>query len=894
MASKINYQKDHKFKFTFVMPVYNVESYLRETIECILSQTLNFEGNCQIIFVNDGSTDNSETVCLEYEKKYPFNIVYIKQENRGVSAARNVGVKSAEGKYISFLDSDDIISTDTLERVYNFFEEHYDSIDVVGIKLEFFEALEGPHPLNFKFDKTRVVDIEEEYSCIQLSGGASFIKTEAIKNKHVFDEQLIVAEDAKLVTEIILEKMAWGAVSEPTYYYRKRYAGGSALNSATKKSDYYTHTLKRVHTYLLDLSQEKLKHVPRYVQYLVMYDLQWRLRQKEEPEALSVIERTQYEEHLRSVLQRVDNDIILEQKTLSSEHKIHALSIKYDEDVMKESKLRNGDVYYRDQCIYRFGKRQRVHLELIHIHGDTLIIEGRFFGLIFKGSSLNFLSGSKKYAVQYQARPAIETFSLGKKIFSGNGFSITVPLRLNSTIAAQLAVGDNTLLLPISTGRLTRVDSSSRSSYRIMDNYILSFPSSTRMFVLAYSRKNHVKKELKRLYDLLTCTHEKRLSLAGFRILYYLSKPFMERNIWLLSDRIDAAGDNAEALFRYLCGIDDKSINPIFTVKRTSSDYDKMKKIGHVIDRDSWYFKLVFLHADKVISSHADDYVINAFREDEQIMRDIYSFDFVFLQHGIIMNDLSKWANRYNKNIKLFVTSAHKERKSILEDTYSYSEKEVILSGLPRYDLLISKPTNTIIIAPTWRWRLAQNLDANNEKVYSKQFKNSEYFKFYNNLLTNRRIREALENHNANIEFYIHPSLSPQVIDFTASERVKIIKPPYDYRSAFEKGNLLVTDYSSVAFDFAYMKKPIIYTQFDEKTFFSEQVYDRGYFSYEKDGLGVVVYNEEETVEEIIRSIRTGYAMDKKYQKRVDEFYAYTDRNNSQRVYKAIKEMNVN
>jgi CDP-glycerol glycerophosphotransferase (TagB/SpsB family) len=116
---------------------------------------------------------------------------------------------------------------------------------------------------------------------------------------------------------------------------------------------------------------------------------------------------------------------------------------------------------------------------------------------------------------------------------------------------------------------------------------------------------------------------------------------------------------------------------------------------------------------------------------------------------------------------------------------------------------------------------------------------------------------------------------------------------PHSYKQAFSTGSLLLTDYSSVAFDFAYMKKPVIYTQFDEKDFFEGQMYSKGYFSYEKDGLGPVEGGYTETIEAVVKLLEHNANMEKKYQKRVDSFFKYTDRKNSERVYKAIHKLGV-
>ena len=115
---------ENDFKFSIIMSIYNVAEYLEEAVDSVINQTIGFEDNVQIILVNDGSTDNSEEICLEYKRKYPENIIAISKENGGLSSSRNCGLNYVTGEYVNFFDPDDILSEDTLEHVYKFFKEH--------------------------------------------------------------------------------------------------------------------------------------------------------------------------------------------------------------------------------------------------------------------------------------------------------------------------------------------------------------------------------------------------------------------------------------------------------------------------------------------------------------------------------------------------------------------------------------------------------------------------------------------------------------------------------------------------------------------------------------------------------------------------------------------------
>lgn len=125
-------------KVSVIVPVYNVEKYLSECIESIISQTLI---DWELILVNDGSPDNCEQICLDYAK-LDSRIKYIYQDNRGVSSARNKGLSYSKGEFIFFMDSDDTIDKFFLEKAY--FKAKSDKSDIVVLGAWFFERM--PHP----------------------------------------------------------------------------------------------------------------------------------------------------------------------------------------------------------------------------------------------------------------------------------------------------------------------------------------------------------------------------------------------------------------------------------------------------------------------------------------------------------------------------------------------------------------------------------------------------------------------------------------------------------------------------------------------------------------------------------------------------------------------------
>lgn len=364
--------------------------------------------------------------------------------------------------------------------------------------------------------------------------------------------------------------------------------------------------------------------------------------------------------------------------------------------------------------------------------------------------------------------------------------------------------------------------------------------------------------------------------------------------IWLVSDRASAAGDNGEVLFDYINTLPEVHERVYFVLHKKSADYQRVSDIGEVIHHGSLRHLLLFLSAEKIISSHADTEVTNPFSRQLDRFVGLFNHEFIFLQHGVIRHDHSTWLNRYNKNIKLFVTSSDIEKKSIINKPYHYLTEQIALTGLPRFDRLASAPKNKLIVAPTFRNFLIKNrLNKNGERSYDNSFKASEYYNFYNRFINDQRIGSALKKAGMKGELYLHPVFKAQIHDFTDNSDFQVMGYPYDYNKAFREGNMLVSDYSSVVFDFAYLKKPILYAQFDKEKFYKGHTFPKSdFFEDDKHGFGIICSSYEELVSETINTILQSCEMPKKYKTRVESYFRYNDTNNSKRVYAAIQGLN--
>ena len=305
----------YEFNFSVLMPIYNVEKYLAESIDSLINQSIGFEENIELVIVDDGSPDNSKEIALKYQEKYPNNIKVFSKSNGGQASAFNFGLKHLNGKYVSFLDSDDCLSSNALFEVYDFFEKHYNEIDLVSIPLMFFERRTGGHNLNYKFDSTRVIDLVKEPYYPQLSIASSFVKSEVLKNFE-FNTELIAGYDALMVNKILLMKKKIGVISSCAYHYRKRLDSTSTIDNYKQNEKFFTHSLKNLDINLIEHSKEKLGHVPLFIQYVVAYNVQWFHGISDFPECFKKDEINEFWETFYEILNHVDDSVIKDSRII--------------------------------------------------------------------------------------------------------------------------------------------------------------------------------------------------------------------------------------------------------------------------------------------------------------------------------------------------------------------------------------------------------------------------------------------------------------------------------------------------------------------------------------------------------------------------------------------------
>lgn len=888
------------FLITVIIPIYNAEKYLSEAIDSVVAQTIGFKQNIQVVLVNNATLDNSEAICMKYEDLYPQNITYIKLEkNVGPAGARNAGIPFIKGKYVNFLDSDDKWEVDAFEKAIQFFEKHYEEIDLVSCRVHDFEAWDRWHPLDYTFSSDRVVNIFDEYDCIKTMITSTLIKSEVVCCE-LMDCSILYAEDTKYVTQIILRCGKYGVLRSAVFWYRRHEGEDStAYKMKAENGAYYRNVMQKLHLELHELSRKKYGYVIPYLQYIDAYYLQWRLRDNL-PRNMSEDELQDYRAVCHQVLQDVEDNIIFEQKHIWKEDKLFLLCLKYGRDI-REKLIKHGTgLYFNNIKAFDLTDKMNLQIKNMHINSGKLCLDGQL-NYPLPENSFNIYAQDNlgnRYSVKiYRLGDNKTVIGFGVTYHKYSGFSVEIPLTSQvSFIKLYVDYKGYSVLQTIRFGNLVRLSDKAPWSHHEEGGYSIRFYASNKMLLIFKdSKEERIYSEKKYLKTLFKQGHKKVFVFRQIISQLLLHKKKKGYQIWLFTDRIATADDNGEFLLEYAEKQNNPDIKCYYVLSKDSADYQRMKKSHNVVAYRSIKFYILFAMADWIITSIFDRYFFESFGVHHEYVKDLFQFRTAYLQHCVLIDDLSKIQNKFNEDMSLFITTAKAEYDAMFDYPYGYDESVVKLTGMPRYDILEecrNQPHGkNILFAPTYRMKLNQKSGLNKKTGrwdYSEKYKDSDYFKFYNGLINDSRILACMRRHGYTGTLRLHPAAMSQACDFESNDIIKVHTGSTDYRGQFRDNCFVITDYSTTAVDYAYVGIPVVYTQFDVDTFYINHTYMPGFFNYEKDGFGPVCYDYESAVKEIIHVIENECVTEEKYQIRRQRFFTFNDHNNCKRIYDEI------
>ena len=386
-----------------------------------------------------------------------------------------------------------------------------------------------------------------------------------------------------------------------------------------------------------------------------------------------------------------------------------------------------------------------------------------------------------------------------------------------------------------------------------------------------------------------------KLRDIGHIFLFAAALPFAlfektrRKDLWLICDNGKEAADNGFVFFKYLCKTQ-PAWDCVFAICRDSPDRERVEAVGKTVDYGSFRHWVLYLTARVNISSQKGGKPNSAVC----YLLEVYGLlknNRVFLQHGIILTDI-EFLYYKNTGMSLFVTSTTREYEYV-RDNYGYPSGVVKLLGLPRFDNLHNLPPaeKQILIMPTWREWLGYSSFVKDFDKNLTEFRNSEDYRRYLELINNKKLTKLCEEKGYSVKFYLHREAQRFADCFFSDNKNLIIckYPEYRVDELLKSSTFLITDYSSIQTDFAYMKKPLCYFQFDYERFTKEH-YKKGYFSYQEDGFGPIFKASDEVVDYVTELAEINFKNPDKYRSRQDDFFDLYDADNCKRIFNAIKD----
>ncbi|WP_181147971.1 CDP-glycerol glycerophosphotransferase family protein [Arthrobacter sp. MYb213] len=360
------------------------------------------------------------------------------------------------------------------------------------------------------------------------------------------------------------------------------------------------------------------------------------------------------------------------------------------------------------------------------------------------------------------------------------------------------------------------------------------------------------------------------------------SFPILEsgrKPIWIVGELSYKAQDNALHLFRYL-RTHRQDIDAYYVIDENSPDLRNFDTMDHVVFHGSKEHFELATRASRFVGTHHADYLYptrhQSFSARTRATR-------VFLQHGVMG---TKWmVPNYGKNspgftTDLFMVSSEREKHYIVSD-FLYSPEDVKVTGLSRFDSLLANdiPTNKnmLLIIPTWRDWL-QNEEAFLESAYLQEWKD---------LLSSPELAQMAAKHSLEVVFSLHPNMQHFREHFQDTPARLIVQGEVDVQELIKTAAVMVTDYSSVAFDFSFLHKPVHYFQFDRARFLGKK---GSHLDLDAELPGRIAFDSGSLLTDLAETMDRGKTMEPQYIQRADVFMSHRDQNNSQRVTEEIEQ----
>ncbi|WP_375477982.1 CDP-glycerol glycerophosphotransferase family protein [uncultured Jatrophihabitans sp.] len=870
--------------FSLVVPMYDIGRYLPAFLASLDEQSTGL-ADVELIFVDDGSPDDSAAIAERWLRTSHANGRLIRKPNGGSSEARNVGVAAARGQWLTFPDPDDVLSPNYFAAVSGFLTSA-EAADVylVCANLILLDDVTGQlrdkHPLRHKFARgRRVVDLTDSPTDFHLQSASAFYRRGPIADARLtFDDRVRPNfEDGHFTARYLdlFDRPRVALLPEAEYRYRQREDGSSLVQGSWRKPEKYDDLLRYGYLSLLDDLSARHGSVPLWAQTMIVYDLAFFFRHDSRPNSptagITAAQSERFWDLYRQVMRHIDLATIESYDVVWLSDEVRTAMIVGGKDAYVRPSAARVDIrdparrlvrawyYYAGEApaeVWRSGGQ--VVQPVFGKHRPV-----RFLGRTVMRQRIAWLPADATLALEL-AGAATPLLIGGARDALGARAAEATPRDLK-----RVSTKPNPVHGPVSTPVRTpfrQPGAGARDQVRDL---------TARVRPAARERVNRAKAAMLRRY---ARSAKVRAEFA---------------DCWLLIDRDTQAQDNAERLYEHLRA-HHPEVNAWFVLDRDSPDWDRLAKAGFkLIAHRTRRHTLALLNCRHLVSSQIDHYIVAPL----PARRFNANWHYTFLQHGVTKDDLSTWIN--SKPIELMITVTPDEHESIVGEAlpYRFTEREVKLTGFPRHDRLLALGERVpadgrrlVLITPTWRRELLRDtLGRSNQRTLRDDFWHSEYARQWRAVIESEQLHAVAGELGWEIVFLPHPNMADYLDDSPLGDHVTVRRyADVDIQQLLARTGVLVTDYSSMAFEAAYLQRPVVYFQFDRAEFFSgAHAYRRGTWSYETAGFGPVVDTDAAAVTAIAQLMADGPAPE--HARRMAETFALRDGQCARRTYEAIR-----
>jgi CDP-glycerol glycerophosphotransferase (TagB/SpsB family) len=753
-------------------------------------------------------------------------------------------------------------------------------------------------------EKTERIHLSRDYHCYPFYFGGTFVETSFYK-EHEFDHGNGLETERDYFLGLCMSRMLVVFCGSASYYSSVTREGDYTFFEDIYKPAWYRESFTEYWIPVLQNIRERKKTIPYFLQYHVMFTIysrflsNWNNRNKhvipggEERHTLELIGQT---------LQYIDDDIMF------NCHRVKECmcvdSIKWVYGILKKGSDFKFDKYHLFGTAY-YGSgavvlnkisNLKTNIVFMNYENGVLHIDGTIHPIAYSlADEVHITFGGKKYPLEYNGRYALLKV-FGESIYKCHAFHVQIPMAdvTDANLFCIATVGGEPVKLTLSyESHFSRMSGAFPNSYWCFgeDPMYMAVKFDDGVNFRLATKKDRKKQEHRLSKDMLRSRSARAWLFFAIRKVYFMMRPIMKRKpIWMYLDKIYKGGDSSEYLYRYAKAQHD-GFQHYYLIDKNATDYKRLKADGYrPLVRGSIKHRLVFLMADMMVVSNSTVFAFNNFGlPNSSYVRDLVDFHVCCVQHGMSVQKIAVAQNRLRDNTRLYFCASKYEIENLSRPIYDYVGYDALkLTGVPRYDGLVNDDKKQIMISPTWRMQAAVPVRTSEgeQREYNPLFKESTYFKVFNALVNDPRLIEAAKKYGYRIKYVLHPIVSAQVDDFDKNDYVDIIPAVGDmsYERMFCESSLMVTDFSGIQFDFAYMRKPLVYLHHRD----IPQHYEEGTFFYDTMAFGEIAHDNDELIDLLCEYMESGCKMKEEYVKRADDFFYYNDRNNCERIYNTM------